>query len=397
MDNNILNILREGMGESFLVKQGLTSKTRDYKSYYESRVALKEGIVECKGESLRTTINSVISFTAYGEDTPSALPAPAAPAPKKQTLGDKFANSKFGQKMKEQSDAMKNKAGELNEKFKNSKVGQNIDKAIKYIMELIAKIKKFIIKTWKNLTTRKTHIEKLRAKIKKISERLKKQIANEKNKKIKIPRVLIDFDIDSLFPMLDEIMPRLAELGAALAEGKAIHKKADVEELYKFTKLIKDLDYYRRDNSPESEKLKTEVDFRKALFILQKWDKALYALNVKYERMDEIKNKVEQAIKTAEEDFKNRFPGEKKGEMQGSAQVLIHCWQATFNSIVTLTKIFSGILITVDESLNQINVYIRDGEGPDYKFKKTTNIPKEKKYTTQKQAKKEKPKKEKKK
>ena len=391
MDNNILNILREGMGESFLVKQGLATRASRYKSFYESQVALKEGIVECRGESLKSTINSIISFTAYGEDTPLASPAPAAPAPKKQTLGDKFANSKFGKKMKEQSDAMKNKTGELNEKFKNSKVGQNIDKAIKYIMELIEKVKKFIMKTWKDLTTRKTHIEKLRMKIKKITEGLKKRLSDKNNKKIKIPRILIDFNLDQLFPILDDLMPRIAELGAGLAAGKLVYRKNTIEDLYKATDSIRDLDYNRREQNVESEKLSTEVDFRKALSILQKWDKALYALNVKYERLEEIKNKIEQAIKTAEANFKTKFPGDKKGEMQGSAQVLIHCWQATFKGIVTITNIFDKIMMTITKSLNQINIYNKDGDTPNYKFSKTTNAPKAKKLTT------EKPKKEKKK
>lgn len=394
MDNNILNILREGMGESFLIKQGLASKTSNYKSFYESRVALKEGIVECRGESLRTTINSVISFTAYGEDNLLALPAPAAPveSPKKQTLGDKFANSKFGKKMKEQSDAMKNKAGELNEKFKNSKVGQNLDKAIKYIMELIEKVKKFIIKTWKDLTTKKTHIEKLRMKIRKITEGLKKRLFDKNNKKIKIPRILIDFDLDQLFPIIDDVMPRLAELGAGLAEEKLVYRKTTIEELYKATDAISNLDYNRRGQNVDSENLKTEIDVRKAIFILQKWDKGLYSLNVKYERMEEIKKKIEQAIKTTEANYKNKFPGEEKGEMQGSAQVLIHCWQATFKGIVTITNIFDNMMMTIAKSLNQINVYEKDGDTANYKFSKTTNVPKAKKLTIQ-ETKKEKSKK----
>lgn len=68
MNDTILNILREGMGESFIIKQKLNSNSRDYKSFYESYISIKEMDLYLKKNSLSYTINGVIDQVAYSED-----------------------------------------------------------------------------------------------------------------------------------------------------------------------------------------------------------------------------------------------------------------------------------------------------------------------------------------
>ena len=68
MNDTILNILREGMGESFIIKQRLNSNSRDYKSFYESYISIKEMDLYLKKNSLSYTINGVIDQVAYSED-----------------------------------------------------------------------------------------------------------------------------------------------------------------------------------------------------------------------------------------------------------------------------------------------------------------------------------------
>lgn len=68
MNENILNILREGMGESFIIKQKLTSNVKNYKSFYESYISQKEMGLYLKESSTSNTINSVIDHVAFSED-----------------------------------------------------------------------------------------------------------------------------------------------------------------------------------------------------------------------------------------------------------------------------------------------------------------------------------------
>ena len=224
------NIIREGMGESYLTRKNIFKENK-YKSSYESYLLSKNVDLYSRENNLKSTINNLIAFS---EDTPN-IPG-KGPTTLFRTINPKKANVSLGKKIKTFAKKYGSKIREM-------------------IIEIFTKIRNFINAVWKKFGSKRTALEKARATLVKTKSKIDKLMVKRKDSiKLTVPSVLtnpqgLNLLIKTLNKGVETSLNTFELLFIAIKNKSGFYNNSNLsEEMRKAINYIKDNNFTQEVN-----------------------------------------------------------------------------------------------------------------------------------------------------
>lgn len=270
------NIIREGMGESYLTRKNIFKENK-YKSSYESYLLSKNVDLYSRENNLKSTINNLIAFS---EDTPN-IPG-KGPTTLFRTINPKKANVSLGKKIKTFAKKYGSKIREM-------------------IIEIFTKIRNFINAVWKKFGSKRTALEKARATLVKTKSKIDKLMVKRKDSiKLTVPSVLtnpqgLNLLIKTLNKGVETSLNTFELLFIAIKNKSGFYNNSNLSE-----EMRKAINYIKDNNFTQ------EVNFSTVYNNIQDWINLIDVCESSLYKIEKIAPRIEQALKTAEDKLKNK-------------------------------------------------------------------------------------------
>ena len=320
----INNIIRDGMGESYLSRRYI-SKENKYKSSYESYLLSKNVDLYSRENKLKSTINNLIAFSEDAPNVPAVIPG-KGPNTLFKTINPKKANVSLGKKIKTFAKKYGSKIREM-------------------IIEIFTKIRNFINTIWKKFGSKRTALERARATLVKTKNKIDKFLKEEKDSiKLTVPSVLsnpqgLNLLIKALNRGVEVSLNNFELLFIAIENKSDFYNNSNLSE-----EMRKSINYIKDNNFTK------EVNISTVYNNIENWINLIDVCDSSLYKIEKIAPRIDQAIRIAENKLKNKEIKEKEEDPE--ERNLLDKYRKSFGEMMIFTNTIKNLMDDITNFTN---------------------------------------------